>query len=166
MNKGFLLKLFFALFLFAGCSVLDLGNNEPIIVTSEYFINPRFNEYNRSFGVQKLRLKEGVGEDLLMAECLKASYFPVDSFEVDPDFDFLAFIKPWDESWKKKKVYFNQYNGFLWEKTRFERTDTTIGNLEFNTWYRFHGVYDENVFSLVCYVNESGGVRKFVVSHY
>ena len=90
----------------------------------------------------------------------------MDSFEIDPEFEFRTFINPWDEKWKTKPLYFNQFNGFLWGKTRYEKTDSIIGNLELETWYRFHGIYPENVFSIICYVNEKGKVKQYFISLY
>lgn len=143
-------------------------NRKKVIVTREYIISPHFNEYHRQFGVQKLRLKEGVDKSSIVLDSINGTYFPVDSFEVESDFVYYGGIWDWDESWKERKIYFNRHNeGLIWrDSNQDEISDTAIGNLEYGCWYRFHRIYSNNVSSLICYVGESGHLRTFVITHY
>ena len=148
-----------------GCS------EKKVEITPEYIINENWNKENEkawanSITIQRMKVKKDSSIDpfseLNNAELLN-------KLEEDTSFMHYANVKiKHEESYKKKKIFFNQFNGFYWgSKSRHNSQDTTpvIGNLQLKNWYRFTdlGVIG-NPYYIYIYVDSSNTTHRFDVN--
>lgn len=160
-------KLFLILFalIFAGCS------EKKIEITPEYIINENWSKKNEeawanSITIQRMKVKKDSVINPL-TEINNAEL--LGKLEEDTPFMHYANVKiKQGESYKGKKIYFNQYNGFYWgNKSRYNSDDTTqtIGALQHGSWYRFSdlGVIG-NPYYIYIYIDSTNTAHRFDVN--
>lgn len=147
--------------IFASCS------NETVEITNQYIINQHWNKKNEeasanSITINKMKIKKDSTinpfSDLSQADILN-------KLEEDPSFMHYANIKIKQvESYKDKKIYFNQDNGFYWgSKSRHNSDDKakTIGVLQPNNWYKFSDLGSIGLSNIYIYIDSANNVHRF-----
>ena len=89
----------------------------------------------------------------------------------DSCFHFWANILYNGESFRRRKIWFDKYNGFMWKSwqcdtsnRRIYRKTKIIGRLSLNSWYVFYGLGESGWFGApiyFAYVDSLGNVRTF-----
>ena len=123
--------------------ILVSCSRKKIEITPEYIINENWSKKNEdalanSITIQRMKVKR----DSSINPFSKLNNSEILSkLEEDTSFMHYANVKiKLGESYKDKKIYFNQDNGFYWgSKSRYNSYDTTqtIGVLQPGNWYRF-----------------------------
>jgi hypothetical protein len=154
-------KIFAILFalIFAGCS------DKKIEITPEYIINENWSKKNdegggNSIKIDKMRVKKdsiiNPFSDLDNADILN-------KLEEDSLFRWFANVKIEGKSYKDKKIYFNQDNGFTWLDDVERRRTKIFGNLEKDNWYKFSHLISYPYYVYI-YVDSSNKVHRFDVN--
>jgi hypothetical protein len=117
------------LLLLTGCS------DYKIVITSEYIINPNWDEQANSIKINKMKIKKDSTinpfSDLSQEEILN-------KLEEDSLFRWFANAKiKQGNSYKTTKIYFNRDNGFTWLDDISGKRANVFGDLEKGNWYKF-----------------------------
>jgi hypothetical protein len=159
MNETFF-PIVLALIL-AGCS------NEKIEITP-YYINENWSKKNdnaggNSIAIQRMTVKK---DSIINPFSHLDNAEILGKLEEDTSFMYYTNVKIEGKSYKGKKIYFNQYNGFYWEsKSRYNSDDTTqtVGSLKRGNWYKFSDLVSYPYFVYI-YVDSSKKVHRFDVN--
>ena len=119
--------------LISGCS----QHNQQVVITKDYVTNPNWDENNNSIFIVRMKLKDtsdildlgNVNQGVLLEKLIE-----------DTSFSYSADVEYNGESYSKRKVFFNKYNGFLWRKDIYKSSKVVLGELEKNNWYKFAGL--------------------------
>lgn len=148
--------MFAFLFMLTGC----LSNS--IEITPEYIINGNWNEEANAIIITKMKVKEDSTLnpflDLTQEEIL-------DKLVTDSSFTFFGNVTFNGEKYTTRKVYFNEYNGFLWLRDihGIAAGTNTIGSLLPGNWYKFSCLFTHPRYIYV-YVDSAKHTHQFDVN--
>lgn len=116
-------------------TLLGCFEKKQIVITKDYIINPNWNDKVNLLEINKLNVNENfiINLDSLTQVDL------LGNFSEDSLWGYSAnvIIKS-TESYKTKKIYFNEFNGFYWIPRRSDENNIEkIGSLQNNQWYKF-----------------------------
>lgn len=142
------------MFLVTGCA------KKKIEITTEYIVNPNWNEYEHEFIITRVKLME----DSIISDLSNLSQHEILSkFEEDSSFEFTGYVKPNGESYAERKVYFNRDNGFLWRTSIDGPEHAVIGNLQKGEWYKLSGLLNYAYFIYV-FIDSTNKLHRFGVN--
>src|ERR1043165_7759048 len=108
--------------------------NKEVHITSEYIINPNWNEQANYIQITRMNLKKDSIIDLNNLNQVDV----VKRLEPDSSFIYRANVTiDRGESYKDKKILFTKNNNFYWRGKTFNDTTKIIGKLQSGYWYKF-----------------------------
>lgn len=120
--------------------LLTLGCKEKmVLITKQYVINPNWNENNNSFAIHKMKLIDS-SQTIDLKDPTEPELYH--KLVIDTTFSYIANIRYNGENYKKRKVYFNRYNDFLWwgDFHKSNSSKKILGELQQDTWYLMVGL--------------------------
>lgn len=141
-------------FLLLGCLRQDVE------LTTQYVVNENWDKEFNSITIARLKLKKDSSMRSLPAVTVTEL---LNKLIIDSSFYYVANVKYNGQDYSKRKVYFDDDNGFFWYTIDGESRKEKIGELEKNRWYWLAGVYI-NKTSIYIYVDSANQVHRFEVN--
>lgn len=156
--KEMTFAILFAL-IFASCS------EKKIEITPEYIINENWSKKNDEGGGNSIKInKMMVKRDSIINPFLDHNNADIlNKLEEDSLFRWFANVKIEGKSYKGKKIYFNQDNGFTWLDDVERKRSRIFGNLERGNWYKFSQLISYPYYIYI-YVDSLNKVHRFDVN--
>ena len=141
---------------------------EPsIIITKDYISNKYWNKYNHRILIEKMKVKEGDGLDIMNPsfERNTSSHINITSkLEIDSTFIYKNSIVG-SSTFEDAKVYFDRKNLNEWSFGHFSIDEklSVIGALKNNSWYKFSRLRTIPYWVYI-YVDNEGKIHRFNVN--
>ena len=134
--------------------------DKKIEITSEYIINENWDEQANAIKINKMRLKRDSVIDLAHLNQVDI----VNRLREDSSFLYYANVKiKQGDTYKNKKIYFNQDNGFTWLDDVSGIRTRNLGNLQKGNWYKFSHLVTYPYYIYV-YIDSINNVHRFDVN--
>lgn len=143
-SKIYLAGIIFLMILTESCK------EKEVIITKDYVINPYWDKVDNSFTVTKMIFRDR-GDNINLKNASASEL--LGKLVEDTSFSLVTNVKYNGEDYSKRKVYFNQYNGFSWGKLNDRHSNyvqETVGQLQQDTWYLLGGLGDEKTLYYLC----------------
>jgi hypothetical protein len=151
-------EIFFLFLILIGCE------EREVIITADYVINPNWDEINNTIRIVKMNLKDSTDninlENVSSQDLLK-------KLSADTNYSYVANVQYNGESYTKRKVYFERYNGFLWRRPPDLEPNRKLGynnikKMELDSWYLIFGLSNVKTLYYV-HINPFGRLYCFKV---
>ena len=140
-----------------GCGSLK---EAKVIITKEYVINPNWDKVDNAFTVTKMKDKNRLGSVNVTEATVQKL---LQGLVKDTTFSFTANVTYNGEKYSKRKVYFNENNGFVWwDDINVNLSKNVLGVLQTSTWYFLGGLGEEKTLYYV-YLDSIDSLHTFRV---